>query len=202
MEKILHHTLYNELRVAPEEHLVLPTDAFLNPKAYRVRMTLTLFETLKAPAMYMASQTVLYVSGQTMGLVMDSCDGVLHTVPIYGGYALPHAILRLDLAGRDLTEHLMKIFTERRYSFTTTGEREIGRGVKEKLCYIAFDYDTELKSTAECSDKKQTHMLPDVEGIDPALHIHEQFTIQKWLRMATSMRIPSRITTSRLSTMR
>jgi actin len=163
MEKIWHHVFFNELRVDPTEHPVLLTEAPLNPKINREKMIRLMFETFEVPSFYVTIQAglSLYAHGIMTGFVFDSGDGVSHAIPIYGGYAISHAIRRLDMAGRDLTAWMIRLLTEKGYFYQTSSEKEIARHIKETLCYVPLDFDAEMEKAAVSSEINRTYELPD-----------------------------------------
>ena len=86
----------------------------------------------------------LYAAGRTTGLVVDSGDGVTHTVPVFEGFTIPHAVEKMTIAGRVLTNYLMKLLIESiSENFTSSAELEIVKNIKEELCYVASKYDEE-----------------------------------------------------------
>ncbi|KAI3403316.1 ARP1 [Candida oxycetoniae] len=173
MEKLWEHMFTQDLKIQPEEHPLLITEAPLNPRSNRDKMCQIMFEQFNVPCMYISIQAVLalYASGRTTGCVVDSGDGVTHVVPVYDGFALPSSIKRMDVAGRDITSHLS--FNIRRMSgvaLQSSSEIEVVRLIKEKCCFISKDpvLDEKLyrahymrRSFASNSDLFSTYKLPD-----------------------------------------
>lgn len=97
------------------------TEVATNPRESRERLTQIMFETFSVPKLHLSMQAVcaLYATGRSTGCVLDSGDGVSHTVPIYEGFAIPHSIKRMQMAGQDLTTYLQQLLSEKGYHFST-----------------------------------------------------------------------------------
>lgn len=168
MERVWIHCFANELRVASEEHPVLLTEMPLNPKSNREKMTQLIFEVLNVPASYIAVQAVLslYAAARTTGVVVECGQGSCRAVPVYEGFVLPQAVAVLELGGLDLTDHLMRLMSERGYHMSTRAERDIMNDAKEKLCFLALDLEAEMEAAKETSLHQRHYELPDGDVID------------------------------------
>lgn len=160
MERIWNWVYTEELGTLSEEHPVLLTEAPLNPRSNRETAAQIFFETFNVPALFCSVQAVLslYSSGRTTGIVLDSGDGVTHAVPVFEGFSMPHAIRRIDIAGRDVTDHLQLLLRKSGHHLHTTAEREVVRTIKEKCCYVALNPAKEEKDTQSRSEDLK---LPD-----------------------------------------
>ncbi|KAH3767063.1 actin [Pelomyxa schiedti] len=150
---------------------VLLTEPPLSPRPTRERMAWIAFETLPStPCMCLACDAVmsLYATGRTSGIVVETGDGVTHTVPICDGSPLNHAVLRLELAGRDLTDYMVRMLAEERgYSLSNTCPTTID-DVKEKLGYVPLGYEAEMEAYSPSSSfavLESVYELPDGEVI-------------------------------------
>ncbi|KAJ6235527.1 hypothetical protein M0813_03674 [Anaeramoeba flamelloides] len=170
MEKIWQHTFYNELRVSPEDHPVLLAERPASTKVIRENITEIMFETFKVPFMYLANQCALslYATGKTTGVVIDSGGGVTHVLPVYDGYAIPHAINKTHIGGDQVTDYFTKIVNEERErSFTNSIEDKLKvSGAKEQLGYVALDFEEEMDNASKNTAKfEKSYRLPNKEVI-------------------------------------
>ncbi|KAG8784779.1 Actin-2 [Ceratobasidium sp. 428] len=193
MERIWNWVYTEELGTLSEEHPVLLTEAPLNPRTNRDVAAQIFFDTFNVPALFTSVQAVLslYSSGRTTGIVLDSGDGVTHAVPVFEGFSMPHAIRRVDVAGRyvpspilrplhphppssprprsknilyprDVTDHLQLLLRKAGHNLHTTAEREVVRTIKEKCCYVALN---PIKEEKDISGRWEEFKLPDGNAV-------------------------------------
>lgn len=165
-EDMLHlwnYTFFDRLKVDPHECKILLTEPPMNPKKNREKMLEIMMETYGFTHFYISIQAVLtlYAQGLLTGVVVDSGDGVTHIVPVYEGFALPHLTKRLDLAGRDITNYLIKLMLHRGYAFNRTADFDTVRQIKEKFCYVSYDLELEKRLALETTILVEQYTLPD-----------------------------------------
>ncbi|KAJ8704088.1 hypothetical protein PYW07_013382 [Mythimna separata] len=165
MERVWNY-IYSkdQLSTFSEEHPVLLTEAPLNPRRNREKAAEVFFETFNVPALFLSMQAVLslYATGRTTGVVLDSGDGVTHSVPIYEGFAMPHSIMRVDVAGRDVTRYLRLLLRKEGVNLRTSAELEIVKAIKERACYLS---PNPLKEETLETERAQ-YTLPDGTGLE------------------------------------
>jgi actin-related protein 2 len=163
MIHLYNYTFFERLKINPTEHKIMLTEAAMNPKKNRQQLVECMFETFGFNGVHISIQAVLtlYAQGLLTGVVVDSGDGVTHIVPVYEGFALPQSIRRLDVAGRHLTEYLIRLLLLRGYAFNRTADFEVVREIKEKVCYVGYDLDLEKKLALETTTVVQSYTLPD-----------------------------------------
>ena len=146
------------------------TEDPLSPNANREKMAEIMFESFNTPAVFIANQAVLslYSSQRTTGIVVNSGDSVTYAVPICDGHTLPHAILHVNVAGRDLTDYLRSLLLQIGY-YTSMPKIESIRDIKESFCHVAMDFEQQMKTAASnssfISSLKKSYSLPDGEVV-------------------------------------
>jgi actin-related protein len=165
MEKLLHHTFYNELRVAPEEHATLFSVPVMSPLAQQEKMAQILFESFAVPACagVLAPALSLYASGRGTGVVVEIGAGVMQIVPIYESKIIDEAIIRRDFGGDDLTRYMATMLTERSAgtaSLSSALVEDVDK-LKQQCCYVANDFEAELFEFACSSSKDMVYVFSD-----------------------------------------
>lgn len=64
----------------------------------------------------------LFAEGMETAMLLDSGDGVTHCIPVFGGNILKASFERLEIAGRHVTNHLLKLLQARGYAFNSTSD--------------------------------------------------------------------------------
>lgn len=103
----------------------------------------------------------LVAEGESTGLVFDSGDGVSHAIPVVDGYVQEHAVRRLNLAGRHVTNYLVKLLMQRGYAFNSSADFETVREIKEAMCYVSYNPDKDKKLANETTLLDKEYTLPD-----------------------------------------
>ena len=162
--KLWDYTLTQKMGIEdPSERRIIVTEAPLNPLSNKIKIFEILFEKIGVGAINIEPQAKcsLFAEGIDTGIVLDSGDGVTHCIPVSDGAILKHSIERMDIAGRHVTEYLVRLLQKKGYAFNSSADFDFVRELKEKYCFVSNDIESDRKLERETSYYNSYHLLPD-----------------------------------------
>lgn len=176
LETIWTHIVETELKTEASAQPMLITQMPLASEEDEAKTAEILMEKLNVPAMFIANKSVmsLYGGGNMTGISIDSGHDTTYLVPSYQGNAINDATLVLKIGGKQVTEHLMNLLMNGKYSFpddnfllwrkkkktkfTVSSRKEIIRELKEQYCNVSPNYTL---SYEDASFPETSIRLPD-----------------------------------------
>ena len=169
-ENLMHYLLYSEMKVVPEEVSILITESPRTSRENREKLTEILFETFNVKRLHIANSSMLglFSYGKTSGLIVDSGFNITSTVPVYEGYPLSHASIRINIGGEDLSKNLLSMIQNNLdETYIDIKGRILADDIKEKLGYLLLNPD-------DGDDVKDvTYELPDGKKIDLSKELYK-----------------------------
>jgi actin len=163
VDKIFQHIFFNQLAADLTLSRVMLMEPPLNKRGIREKTTEIMFETFSTAGFYLANSSVmsLFATGRTTGIVIESGLNETSIVPIYEGYALPQATLKLPIGGEEVTNFLIVNLRKGGLDLPSSKEFEIAQDIKEKYCYLSTDYQQELNMVGTNPSISKECELPD-----------------------------------------
>jgi len=175
LEALWEHTWRNVLGVEQEELPVLIADLLpLRQAAYPSRQWVAevMFEKLRVKSLAIFNTAVLslFSTGRTRGLVVESGEGLTQAVPVFEGYAIPHAIFKMPVAGQDITEKVAEKMKDEIDPGIAANLR-VMQELKEKVCNVALDYKATINGPDTADEESKSFELPDGTIIKVGQHV-------------------------------
>ena len=155
-ETLMHYLLYEKMKVVPEEISIMITESPNSPKENKQKLTELLFETFNVQNIHIANSSMLglFAYGKTSGLIVDSGFNITSSVPLYEGFPLHHASIKLNFGGEDISKSLLQMIeNELDPSYKYLKGRLLADNIKEKLGFIPLGGDID--------EEEYTYTLPE-----------------------------------------
>lgn len=166
-ERVVHHT-FEQLKTSAPETKVLYSVPVMGSKANEQKMSQLLFESYNVPVLAAAYAPVmsLYGAGKSSGVVVEIGEGSTQIMPIWEGAMIGEAVKKTRIGGEMLTNWFSRVLTESVKGMVDPTQSMLldVRLLKQQSCYVAQNYEKELKEFEESKNALRRLTCSLVDG--------------------------------------